>query len=223
MISRFLTAVGSTLCVGTASAAPLIFLSTSNVDPLLGSTALELAPGEAGTLYVWVDPDGDPIITPDEASITGLSLDLVSEDPSVLEATGFTIYNPTIVLSPFFSDTRWQGVGSGTLGDLVDDSNAVSVTTGLGIDPDLGTIDPLTDALGVNFLHGQVDFVATGSGTTTVTPATGGLLIVDEFGSQLFPNYLSATVTVTPIPEPAIGGVVLVGLVGLAARRRRRA
>lgn len=118
--------------------------------------------------------------------------------------------------------------GGGLFGANVDEE---------GIDPgrsdfDQG-FDPAVGASGA-FLFGQVDFNIVGPGTATFTlgpgaqPGSPSLLQLpnDENGGEDVVlddvvTFGSGTLTVTDIPEPSSAGLLVLGLAGIFARRRR--
>ena len=165
-----------------------IIFSKSNSDPGAG-TNVSLGLGDVGSLFVWVS-------TNPGQTINGLSLDIISDVPSILEATNHIISNPS---------GRWSNVNSGILGDLVDDSNAF-VLFGDGI-----ATTGLTDFT----LHSEVQFVATEIGTTELSFAEGSNLITDTVSSESIADSIemgSGSVKVS-VPEP--GAFALLGLVGV--------
>lgn len=106
-----------------------------------------------------------------------------------------------------------------------------------GVNPELGVLfDPNYDAdAGANgaFLHARLDYNIIGEGVTDFTFSFGpnGAVLLDTAAVDpddrtivLNPTFGSATLTVLPvsaIPEPSSLALVVLGSVGLVARRRR--
>lgn len=173
-----------------------IILSTSASDANAGSN-LNLGLGESGSMYVWVSTNVGQVIN-------GLSIDVTSSDTAVLEATGHVIENPA---------SRWFATGSGTLGDLIDDSNSITLVGG-----GLGTAGQ-SDYV----LHSEVMFDATALGTTSlaISPGQQGISAFGEGDISGSINFGGGSVSVSAVPEPT-SAAVLVGLASLVGLRRRR-
>ena len=180
----------------TANAQIDLFFSTSDSNANAGAD-LTLTEGATGSMFIWVTNNSG-------GTIDGLSLDINSSDAGVLEATDHIIDNP--------GSTRWFATGPGTLGDLVDDSNAFVLITESGI------LD------GETVLHSEVAFDVTGleGSTTALSMAEGAFEItVSGVGGQNI-NFGVGSVSVgSAIPEP--GSLAVIGLVtlGMVVRRRR--
>lgn len=197
----------SLLCFTASAANADIVFSTSATDANAGSD-FTFQEGQTGQIYVWVSTEAGQ-------TINGLSLDILSSDANVLEATAHTIENPVIIANL----TRWGGTGAGDLGDLVNDSNAVG----------LGGIGLNTGGLSNFVLHSTVDVLATGVGTTNLSFAEGNNLITDDqsVGSIADTiNFGGGSVTVNAVPEPSTFfalGVATIGFGAYQLRRRRAA
>lgn len=179
-----------------------IIFSTSNTDAFAGSDLNLANVGDTGRMYVWVSTAPNQVIN-------GMSVNIDSDDASVLQATSHLIYNP--------NGTRWNGVSAGTLGDLVTDFRALALFPPFGI----GTTGP-NDFV----LFSEVNFVATAEGTTNLGFSEGPLSVTYRGGTTTIWNTWNigtGSVTVgNAIPEPstaALAGVLAVA--GLMVRRRK--
>lgn len=196
---RTLSALTAALALAGGASATSVLLSDSNTSANDTVNQAVLLNGSS-TLYVWVDVDPGQ-------TITGLGLDIVSSVASVLEATSYTIYNNTYQSG----DDTWQGTDSGTIGDLVDDSNAVAVFIAAGLDQSsINTFNGTTD--GNAFLVGEVAFNATALGQTSVSLAIGANEITDQNLGALTPTFVGGTVYVPGF----LGDANLDGQVSLA-------
>jgi hypothetical protein len=179
---------------GQASAAVTINFSTSNTDAGAGAE-LNLGLGETGSMFVWVSSDPGQ-------TLTGIALNIVSDNLNVLQATSYEIENP--------SGDRWADVNNGTLGDLVSGSQAFALPPFAG--------DGL--ATGGDFvLHSTVQFVATELGSTNLS-FTLGSNGVGDLNGNVTPEFNTGFVNVTAVPEP--GSFALLGLIGVAYGYKRR-
>jgi hypothetical protein len=196
MYRRLLLALGLFVTVGNGAFAAVTVNFSTNGLLYEENTQLNLRLGETGSMFVWIRTDiGQTVV--------GIEMDIFSDDVSVLEATSHVVVNP--------GGTRW-GVEatSGDLGDLVRGSSAFSIP------PFAGT--GLTTA-GEFLLHSEVQFQATGLGTTNLSFGFPGNGIADEDG-DITPITGTAVVNVTAVPEP--GSFAAIGLVGLAVGGVRR-
>ena len=106
-------------------------------------------------------------------------------------------------------------------------SNIFGVTFPPGIDPARAGIDPDFRAGANGFLLATVDFAVVGSGTANFDFILGALGIANEEINgdivDVEPDFTGSTgtVTVAAIPEPSSAVVLILGAVGMAARRRR--
>ena len=191
MKNIFLVLIFMLSIAAVADADIVIHLSTSNASALAGSN-LTLEEGSSGSMFVWVENNSG-------GTIDGLSLDILSDDSIILEANAFNIENPA---------GRWFATGSGTLGDLVDDSNAFVLISETGI------VD------GALALHGEVVFDATALGNTNLQLGEGAFEITVNGVATQDVNFGSGTVNV--IPEPSALWIFGVVGFGFLTRRRKR-
>ncbi|MFK7734995.1 MAG: PEP-CTERM sorting domain-containing protein [Pirellulaceae bacterium] len=189
-----LTVLSLALFSASISEAAVLQLSTSATDPDAGSS-LSLNINDSGSMFVWVAAD-------DGQTIRGMSIDILSSDVAVLEATDHIV-----------DGSRWQAAGVGDLGDLVDNSNSVAITSGTGI---------VGNTL---VLHSEVQFIATAAGTTDLQLARGFEGFVDGAFADIPDTeitYGGGTVNVA-VPEPSSIGLIGLGAIAGVLRRRRRA
>ena len=226
------------LMAGSADAGITFFLSDKGLGEgaTLDNPSLTLpSVGATKSLYIWAVPD---------QKVIGTGMNLVSTDPTILEATAIELYNPEymVVVLPY---RRWNNpVGTGTLGDLVLNMNAVAVSGGEttsigGMDPLLEDYDPMYDAAADAWLFAKVDVQATAEGSTSlyltvsdnfIAPAGGqGADLPVWFGDgettpldgesvDEYSEFADGSVTV--VPEPTVMGLLTLGVLGLLRRRR---
>lgn len=177
----------------TTEAAVTVRLSVSDVDPLAG-TDLSLGLGQTGSLYVWMS-------TEQNLAIRGVTLDILSSDSSVLEATGHIIFN---------GDNRWvpAAISPGILGDLVDEATAAGFTG-------------LSTASEADFeFFSEVQFTATALGSTAIDFQLGNQGFSDGSNTIAPGSITFVGGTVTAVPEP--GTFAALGLGGLLVGGYRR-
>ena len=174
----------------------------------------------------------------------GFDLDYTNSDTSVIEVTSGTVFNPVVVAGlRRFNMVAGQpvdiivgelnldpvsGTPDGSGGNLfgVQVSGAVGIN-GANFSGDDPLFDPNVGANGA-FLLAQVDFNIVGEGTADLTFSLGDNGIID-FGvisdpnddQALVPVFGSGFLTVTNVPEPSSAGLLVLGLAGIFARRRR--
>ena len=151
-----------------------------------------------------------------------IDLDFFSSDPGVAQITGGEAFNPTfnVVGSDRFDFgdvTADPGGASGTL-------FAVNLTMN-GINQAIGSLfDPLFDsAIGPDgaFLLGRVDFDIVGAGTSEFSFAVGDLSIIELPDVDIGLTATFGNATISTIPEPSSAIVLILGCVGMVARRKR--
>jgi hypothetical protein len=192
----FATMFFNVVALGSMANAGII-LSTSGTDANAGGD-LEIFENASSSLFVWVSTDAGQ-------TINGLSLNILSSDASILDATAHLIANP---------DSRWNGSNGGTLGDLVTGSNAISLFGGLS-----------TAGQDEFVLHSEVQFNATALGTTAIsfTPGIQGISARGEgdiSGSIAFGT--GSVSVISAVPEPSSMALLGVAGIGFIARRRSK-
>ncbi len=179
-----------------------IIFSTSNTDANAGSDLSLANVGDNGTMYIWVSTAPGQVIN-------GMSVNIDSDDASILQATSHNIYNP--------NSLRWNGTNAGTLGDLVADFRTVGLFAPFGLG---------TNGLNDFVLFSEVNFTATAEGTTNLGFSEGPLSVTYRGGSTTIWNTWTigtGSVTVgSAIPEPSSAAIVgLLAVAGLVSRRRK--
>lgn len=152
-----------------------IFLSTSDTDPAIENPVLNLGPGQSDSLYVWIKPDDNKIVS--------AGVDIVSSVSGVIQATAHEIYNPYFELA---DKNRWDFADDGQIGQLVSDSKGVAYQDGLGISSGLGAVGPpLYDPTTGAFLHSRVDIEAVGLGDAEIFLKVGSGMVRWSLTDQL--------------------------------------
>lgn len=201
MKTRFYLGIAICLFISQAAGADIVF-STSATDANAGSD-FSFQLGTVNSIFVHVSTESGQ-------TINGLSLDIFSSNPGVLEAIDHNIENPNI----FGSIDRWTGTDGGIHGDLIDNSNALAI-----LDAGLST-SGLTDFQ----LHSRIDVMATAEGATALSFAEGENLVTDTDSIGSIWSTISAgsgSVNVTAVPEPTSTALVVLGASLFAFRRRR--
>lgn len=180
--------------------------STSSVNATFGNV-LNLQPGESGSLFVWMS-------TNPGQTLTGVSFNVLSDQASLLSATGHIVENP---------GPRWSSVlvgGFNTSGNLLNNHRAFylpGITAGTGLS---------TTGLDDFLLHSELRFTAganPGVANLSFTPTSAGVSQLGG-GGNIWNSIDKGTaqVNVSAIPEPgALGALAVAGLL-LALRRARR-
>jgi len=203
----------------SALAAPIFYLSTSNVAGVPGNLDLHGAAGDTGTLFCWANSD---------VRLSGVSLDILSANPAALKFA-----NPLTVNG---AGTAWafldgpQSVADGLVTHV--GGGAVPGSSGNGI----GAGSPT----GNDFLLGSVGYVLGTAGTSALSLQIASNEIVDWEGNYPTLRFGSAngapltgdfapgkagvvgSAAVTVIPEPAtvtLIGLAIFSLVGIGRRR----
>lgn len=187
---------------------------------------VNLAEGDSGTAYIWIN---------DTFSLdTGAFLDITNTDTSVIQFTDATVFNPDIEVAGVDINNRWQSVTNDDPADpnlnltagFIDELFGFSVNEGTGILPTQTSSDAVSDALhdpsSNAFLFASIDFQVVGEGSADIFLLGGDGLIVNN-NVELNPVFGAANVLVKPagIPEPASATILMLGMVGMVARRRR--
>lgn len=193
----FWLAIAAMVSLTSAAQAQVdVFFSTSNTDANAGSIIDLSNVGESASLFVWVNNN-------DIGVMDGLSLDILSSNASIVEGTAHIIDNPS---------NRWTATDEGTLGDLVDDSNAFALV-GFGANGLTNDNSPV--------FHSEIQFDATELGTTQLSFAEGNNTISIAGAAPQSVNFGTATINVSSVPEP--NSIVLgLGVLGLSMIRRKR-
>ena len=161
-------------------------------------------------------------------TVAGQPVDIITGNLNLDPATAVTTTTPGPdgVLGTSDDVDVTTGTPDGTGGNLfgVAVSGAQGINTGLsGFDPGF---DPGVGPDG-SFLLAQVDFNIVGEGTANLTFSLGenGIIDLQEAGPDddilLNPSFGTGFLTVTGIPEPSSAGLLVLGLTGIFARRRR--
>ena len=232
MRERFSLAIVAMACVAlvavptSASVATSVFFSEVGAvggGAAVGNPAIVLEVGDPLTLWLWS--------TADQNYDTSIGMNVRSTTPGVVALSGGDVYNPELLSMALggvpAGEFRWQDVGVGDVdGDSVLKMNAVKVNSGTGIStanngtvPLFKLLDPLYDILAQAFLLGEVTLDAVAPGATVLTIDQEGTALFVHNGAQISPEF--GTASITCIPEPSSIALVVLGLVALAAYRKR--
>jgi hypothetical protein len=174
-----------------------------------------------GSLWIWLHND---------ARLQSVAYDVMTTNPGVIRFTGAEVFQYDLLVAPGVDiGDRWNlptspGMISGD-GQKIINMSAVNVDKS-GLDPTTRNFDQGWDALANPgpapgaALFARIDFEAIGGGNTEVMLSMGSTLIVEN--SQVAQTQFSGA-TVTVVPEPAtvsLVGLAVLGLVGLARRRK---
>lgn len=230
MLKNILTVAAIVLVSPTFVFADDIFFAFgtgADASPTLTTTS------DVGTGSVFVYSDG-------EFAFDAAELDFTSSNSNAIQFTGGEAFNPNVQTpTGVVIGTRFQNeeavsleldaTNPATEGDLI----LINITE-RGVDPLLATFDQgFDEEVGVNgaFLLARLDFSVVGTGTAVLDLSLGerGVVFLDDSTDPLetvilTPDFGSATITVGPpvgIPEPSALAMLMLGSLGLVARRRR--
>src|SRR5438552_1164857 len=242
MRKTLLAIAAAALAASTSANAMTIWFSTSNVPGSEGAPAnptVNLAPGQATTLYVWASP------TTADVKINGLALSCDADVAGKISAGGHTVLNPVNTIND--PDTRWDAVGNGNLtASGWANDNAVA-TSMLGIRNSSSatySADPGHDLVQQAYLISSFSFTGTSNGTTHLLMKVGSNTISNTASANV-PVFFGAgdttagsgnlagqksttggvatpdaTIVVGTVPEPTSLAVLGLGALGLVRRRR---
>ena len=183
------------------------FSSTSVVDAFTDTVG-----NTNGTAYLF----SDGLFGFDAADI-----DLTTSDPSVLQITGGAGINPTFNgiggLRFDSADVTADGAGGGNFFPISATQNGINPAVAQIFDPEYNS------TIGANgaFLLAEVNYSIVGPGSATLGLALGDQGVLEFPDSFLDPSFGTATLTAVTIPEPSSLALLILGSVGLVARRKR--
>ena len=178
---------------GTTALAARLYLAGSNTFPQQINPELGLGVGDSGSLWLWLDPEGEVI--------NGLGHSIVTNPAGALLATDYVLENPTVV-----GLSRWNGTSVGTLNSLVADASAVAVSGATGINADLAPLDPMYDSASGSFRVARIDFrvvlpppieiyleVGTAKITSTISTPASPVMVKFGFGDPAVAGNIPGT------------------------------
>lgn len=223
MLKRFLLAVATVVCCSTSMfAQDDLFLSFSDTALITDATAGE---GASGSAYIF---------SREGLSFRGLDLNINGTDGSVAAFTDAEIFLNGAVPPPPLdvagARSRFLVNGSSILTDTELDASAavVALPENLGgpvVGVDGGSaLDPAVAGVGV--LVGRIGFDTLSEGETTFILGFNDNGIIDVNNqvvqdSTTLGSGITLTVESSTIPEPSSAALLVMGLVGFTARRRR--
>ena len=224
MLKRFLLAVATVVCCSTSMfAQDDLFLSFSDTALITDATAGE---GASGSAYIF---------SREGLSFRGLDLNINGTDGSVAAFTDAEIFLDGAVPPPPLdvagARSRFVINGSSILTDTELDASAAvvalpEVAGGPVVGVDGGSaLDPAVAGVGV--LVGRIDFDTLSEGETTFILGfndPNGIIDVNNQvvqDSTTLGSGITLTVESSSIPEPSSAALLVMGLVGFTARRRR--
>jgi hypothetical protein len=170
--------------------------------------------GDTGTAYIFSDG---------EFAFDAADLNLTSSDSAVLLLTGGQTFNDEYetVGGRSFNSSEVTTTGAG-VGNLF----SVSITEN-GINPGLNQFNPHFDAnVGPNgaILLASVDYSIEGAGDATLGFEVGAQGVLQLPDTLVTPTFGTASLTAeggAAIPEPSSAALLVLGSLGLVARRKR--
>lgn len=200
------------------------FFFTSSQGGANQDQTVNLDVGDSGSLWLYWSTNG-----PADSDLFGGFIDIFTSNSGVIEFTAAETfdYDFTVGGNPT-GFTRWAGEGFGPSTDFTSDfinELAGFTVTGDGIlEANNGSgvfLDAGYTAANDGFEFGRVDFNVIGSGTTSVTADVGDGQLVSN-GQAIDATFTTLTVVAAnSVPEPTSAGLLALGLMGLATRRRR--
>lgn len=169
----------------------------------------------SGTAYIFSSPT---------FGFDAIDLNLTSSDTSVLQITGGAGINPVFdaVGGTRFDSSEVTATTDDVTGELDGNGNLFAVNVAQnGVNTALGPLfDPgFVDGVGV--LLAEVDFTVVGPGEATLGFALGDQGALQLPLIELFPTFGEGSFTAEGIPEPSSAALLIIGSIGLVARRKR--
>ena len=206
MLKRVLLAAAVMVASPALVSAQDIFWSFDNASAQ--NTLVAPAGTVGGTAYIFSSPT---------FGFDAIDLNLTSSDTSVLQITGGTGTNPTFSA---VGGTRFDssvvtadGEGNGNLFSVNVAQNGVNTALGPLFDP--GFVP------GVGVLLAEVEFTVVAPGEATLGFALGDQGALQLPLIELFPTFGEGSFTAEGIPEPSSAALLIIGSIGLVARRKR--
>lgn len=173
----------------------------------------------------------------DGFEVEGFDLDFTNSDNSVIRITSGEVLNPLLTVEvpnvgPIDLGRRFNTVDGQPLdiipatlnGDGTGTLFGVAIMEAVGVDSMLELVDPFFDTDVDAFLLARVEYEILAAGQVELSLSQGENPFIDlrpvgEPDVVLTPTFQSGFLTV--VPEPSSAGLLVLGLAGIVARRRR--
>ena len=153
-----------------------------------------------------------------------IDLNLTSSDTSVLQITGGIGTNPTFdnIGGLRFDSSEVTATTDDVTGELDGNGNLFAVNVAQnGVNTALGPLFDPDFVNDVGVLLAEVDFTVVGPGEATLGFALGDQGALQLPLIELFPTFGEGSFTAEGIPEPSSAALLIIGSIGLVARRKR--
>ena len=233
MILRLLIAiVALSICSTSAFAQEDIFWSFGTGADISSTATVDVSEG-SGSAYVYVREDLNP------GGVDAFDLDFSVDTNDVIQVTNIELLDFVIPGSNPPENFRWfdpdepvdvslnvdgNGVASGRLFGVGVLSNGLNpFFASAGLDPFFDSVADGAPISGFQLARLDYDILSEGVADFSLSLGTQGIVEVLGGGGtlDLNPSFGTGTLTVTNVPEPTSAGLLVLGLAGFVARRRR--
>ena len=232
MIIRVLFAIVALSICSTSAFAQDIFWTFGQGSNVSSTSTVDVSDG-SGSAYVYVRADFN------SGGVDAFDLDFTLDTNNVVQVTNIVLLDAPFPNSNPPENFRWDDPATAEYGvdrdgdGTVDNSEAttgnlfaVGISTN-GLNPVFASVglDPFFDTQEDAFMLARLDYDILSEGVAEFGISLGEEGIVQVLGGGetlvLNPTFGTGTLTVTNVPEPTSAGLLVLGLAGFVARRRR--